>query len=88
MEYKKIVRQNYNIHIINTKRFKTISLNIIFSNDFNKSDIPYLNLLIKNLISSTKKYKTSSSLAILGEELYGSSISSSFNIIGNIVLRL
>ena len=46
MEYKKIVRQNYNIHIINTKRFKTISLNIIFSNDFNKSDIPYLNLLL------------------------------------------
>lgn len=84
MEYKKISKQNYNIHIINTKRFKTISLNIIFSNKFNKSDIPYLNLLIKNLISSTKKYKTSSSLAILGEELYGSSISSSFNVIGGI----
>ena len=84
MEYKKIVKQNYNIHIINTKRFKTISLNITFSNKFNKLDIPYLNLLVKNLISSTKKYKTSSSLAILGEELYGSSISSSFNIIGNV----
>ena len=84
MEYKKIVKQNYNLHIINTQRFKTISLNIIFSNKFNKFDIPYLNLLIKNLISSTKKYKTSSSLAILGEELYGSSISTSFNIIGNI----
>ena len=84
MEYKKIVKQNYNIHIINTKRFKTVSLSITFSNKYNKSDIPYLNLLIKNLISSTKKYKTSSSLAILGEELYGSSISTSFNLIGNI----
>ena len=84
MEYKKIVKQNYNIHIINTKRFKTISLNITFSNKFNKSDIPYLSLLIKNLISSTKKYKTSASLAVLGEELYGSSISSSFNVTGNI----
>ena len=84
MEYKKIIKQNYNIHIINTKRFKTVSLNVTFSNKFNKLDIPYLNLLAKNLISSTKKYKTSSELAILGEELYGSSISTSFNIIGNI----
>ena len=84
MEYKKIVKENYNIHIINTDRFKTISLSVTFSNKFNKDDMPYLNLLTKNLISSTKKYKTSSSLAILGEELYGSSVSASFGINGNI----
>ncbi len=84
MEYKKIVKDKYNIHIINTDRFKTILLSVIFSNEFNKKDIPYLNLLTKNLISSTKKYKTSSSLAILGEELYGSSISASSSINGNI----
>ncbi len=84
MEYKRIVNDKYNIHIINTDRFKTVSLNVIFSNKFNKLDIPYLNLLIKNMISSTKKYKTSSSLAILGEELYGSSISASFNVVGSI----
>ena len=68
MEYKKIVKDKYNIHIINTDRFKTVLLSIIFSNKFNKNYIPYLNILTKNLISSTKKYKTSSSLAILGEE--------------------
>lgn len=84
MEYKKIVKEKYNIHIINTDRFKTISLSVIFSSKFNKRDMPYLNLLTKNLISSTKKYKTSSSLAILGEELYGSSVSASFGINGNI----
>lgn len=84
MEYKKIVKDKYNIHIINTDRFKTILLSVIFSNEFNKKDIPYLNLLTKNLISSTKKYKTSSSLAILGEELYGSSVSASSSINGNV----
>ena len=84
MEYKKIIKEKYNVHIINTDRFKTILLNVVFSNKFNKSDMPYLNLLTKNLISSTKKYKTSSSLAILGEELYGSSVSASFGINGNI----
>ncbi len=84
MEYKKIVKEKYNVHIINTNRFKTVSLSVIFSNEFNKNDMPYLNLLTKNLISSTKKYKTSSSLAILGEELYGSSVSASFGVNGNI----
>lgn len=84
MEYKKILKEKYNIHIINTDRFKTVTLSIIFSNEFNKNDIPYLSLLTKNLISSTNKYKTSSALAILGEELYGSSVSASFGVNGNI----
>lgn len=84
MEYNKITKNNYNIHLISTNRFKTISVDIAFSNSFNKNDLPYFSLLIKMLTSSTKKYNTSQSLAIIGEELYGAEIFSSFNINGNI----
>lgn len=84
MEYKKIIKNNYTFHLIKTDRFKTIGIDVHFSNKFNKKDVAYFNLLSKMLVTSTKKYKNIKDLAIYGEELYGAEVSTAFNTSGNI----
>ena len=83
MEYKKIENQNYTLHLMNTNRFKMMNVVLFFTKKFEKTDILYGNLLTKNMVYSSKKYNTKNKIAIIGEELYGARISSSFNIIGN-----
>ena len=83
MEYKKIQKENYMLHLINTNRFKMMSVVIFFSKKFEKRDITYGHLLSKNLVYSSKKYNTKSKIVTMGEELYGARVSSSFNIVGN-----
>ncbi len=83
MEYKKIQKENYTLHLINTNRFKLMNVVVFFTKKFEKKDILYGNLLTKNLVYTSKKYNTKSKIAVVGEELYGARVSSSFNIIGN-----
>ena len=83
MEYKKILKDNYTLHLINTNRFKLMNIVVFFTKKFEKKDILYGNLLSKNLVYTSKKYNTKSKIATIGEELYGARISSSFNIIGD-----
>ena len=82
MEYKKIVENNYTLHLINTDRFKSMSIVVFLTKKFNKDDIPYGNLLCKNMVYTSKKYNTKNKMAIIGEELYGASVSASFGISG------
>lgn len=84
MNYKKINNEHYNLHLIKNNRFKTINVDVYFSSLFNKNDIPYINLLIKILTYSTKKYNTKSELAIKSENLYNAVISSKYITIGNL----
>ena len=58
MEYKKIEYDNYTFHLINTNRFKSMSVVLFYSKKFNKDDIAYGNLLSRNLVYSSKKYNT------------------------------
>ncbi len=83
MEYKKINKNNITVHYINTDRFKTISVVVFLTKKFNKDDIKYGSLLVNNLVYSSKKYNTKNKMAIRGEELFGSRVSSSFGITGN-----
>ena len=80
MEYKKIQKENYTLHLINTNRFKLMNVVVFFTKKFEKKDILYGNLLTKNLVYTSKKYNTKSKIAVVGEELYGARVSSSFNI--------
>ena len=82
MEYKKIENNEYNIHIINSNRFKTMCIELVLTKEFNEKDIAYSNLLTGNMVYSTKKYNTKNKIAIAGEELYGARVSSWYSISG------
>lgn len=83
MEYKKINKDNYTLHLINTDRFKSISLVLFFTKKFERMDMAYNRLLSKNLTYTSKKYNTKNKIAIKGEELYGARVSTSSSVMGN-----
>lgn len=83
MEYKKIIKDNYTLHLINNNRFKLMSIVVFLTKKYEENDIASGALLTKNIVYSTKKYNTKNKIAIRGEELYGAKISSSFTSTGN-----
>lgn len=83
MNYKKIKKNNYNLHLINNKRFKTINVDLCFTQKFKKENTAYMNLLVKLLAYTTKKYNTKNKLSIKCEDLYSTSITTRYAVIGN-----
>ena len=83
MEYKKIKRDGYTLHLVNTNRFKSINIVIFLTKIFNKNDIPYGRLLTQNLCYTSKKYNTKSKVATKVEDLYGIKCSASFGMTGS-----
>ncbi len=83
MNYKKIKNGAYNIHLINTDKFKTISVRINFKRKTNKEEITKRNLLTRVLLESNEFYKTSRLIEIETEKLYGLMLRSSSTISGN-----
>ena len=84
MNYKKLIRDNYTIHIVDTDRFKSVDLIIYFTRKFNKNNIPFYSSLIQNMVYTSKKYDTKNKIAIKGEELYGAYLGTSFDVIGDL----
>lgn len=76
MKYQKIVKDNYNLHIINTDKFKTINVRINFKRKINKEEITIRNLLNDLLINTSKKYPTSRDIEIETEDLYNVGVGS------------
>lgn len=83
MDYKKITNKNYNLHIINTDKFKTINVMVNFKRKIKKDEITIRNLLNDLLINTSKKYKTSRDIEIETEELYDLGVSSNPHKSGN-----
>ncbi|MFV0249906.1 MAG: EF-P 5-aminopentanol modification-associated protein YfmF [Bacilli bacterium] len=70
MNYKKIDKQYYNLHMIQTDAFKTINVSINFKRKINKEEISFRNFLGNILVNSSFNYKTKKELEIQTEELY------------------
>ena len=70
MKYRKIKTQAYNLHVIKTNKFKTITVEVCFKSKLNKEEITYRNLLINTLCEACNKYKTKREMSIATEELY------------------
>ena len=70
MKYHKIKTQAYNMHIIKTKKFKTITVEVCFKTKLDKIGITYRNLLINTLCEACNKYKTKREMSIATEDLY------------------
>jgi len=73
---KKTFQMNgYQLHLIQTKKFKNISLSLRLQNTLKKETSTLRALLTFVLIGSTKKYPTTKDIATYLDEMYGASLS-------------
>lgn len=70
MEYTKLEKEHYNLHIIQTDRFKTINVKVNFKRKLVKEEITKRNMLVNALFESTANYPTKRLLEIKSEDLY------------------
>ena len=70
MKYKKIEASNYNLHLIETDKFKTVTVKVNFKRELLKEEITKRNLLVNVLLEGTKNYPSRRLLEIKTEELY------------------
>ena len=72
----------YRLHMIKTKKFKTVSVKVIFSTTVKKEEITIRNFLADILTYSTSKYKTHKEMTIALQDLYAMNIFSNCYRIG------
>ena len=88
MKYNKISLPAYNIHIIETDKFKTVTVKVNFKRKLKKEDITYRNMLVNILCESTSDYPTKRLMEVATEDLYDLSfqgsnyISGSYSVMG------
>lgn len=83
MDYKKYQNAAYNLHVMKTDKFKTITVKINFKRKLKKEEIIERNLLGDILLESSEKYPTSKDIAIETEELYDLRLGHYIRISGN-----
>ena len=71
LKYRKYNMGSYNLHFIESNRFKTITMRINFKRKIEKYDITFRNFLKSILLESNKKYPTRRILEQKCEDLYG-----------------
>ena len=76
MNYKCIDLKYGKLHLIQTKKFRSINIKILLKEEIKKEDITKRNFLTDYLILTTKKYKTKKELALKIQELYSLYVSS------------
>ena len=83
MDYTCYNMNAYNLHIINTDKFKTITVDVIFRRKISKDEITIRNLIKELMVNSSCSYPTERSLIIQTEKLYDLKLLSSTYRIGN-----
>ena len=58
MNFETIDMGGYNLHLIKTKKFKTITIDVDFYREIKKEEITKRNLLKMILLDSSREYKT------------------------------
>lgn len=88
MKYKKISSYSYNLHIIKTDKFKTVTVKVNFKRKVEKAEITKRNMIINMLCDSTENFETKRLMAIETENLYDlyyrgmNYISGKYNVMG------
>lgn len=77
MKYTKHNRGNYNLHIIETDRFKTVQIFVNFKRELRKEEITIRNFLTDLLVTTSKKYPTRRELVMETENLYNIEVNGS-----------
>lgn len=83
MNYEMIDMGAYNLHIIKTKKFKTITVEVNFREKMSKDSITIRNLLKSVLLSTNKNFQNERELIKETENLYDLKLISSNTRIGN-----
>jgi len=83
LKYIKKEYAAYNVHIIKTNKFKTITIDVNFLRKIKKEEITIRNFLSEMLLQSSKNYPTKRLLALKSMELYNSNVRSSNSRVGN-----
>ncbi|MDD3341635.1 MAG: pitrilysin family protein [Bacilli bacterium] len=71
MRYKKFELGSYNLHVIHTDKFKTITVKMNFRRDVKKEEVTIRNILADVMVKSTEKYHSERLMNQIAEELYG-----------------
>ena len=88
MKYNKISLPTYNIHVVETKKFKTVTVKVNIKGLLEKEEIAYRNVLINVLCESTADYPTKRLMEMATEDLYDLSyqgsnyISGKYSVVG------
>lgn len=85
MKYTKKDLGSFGLHLINTDKFKTITVKVIFHTPIQKKEITKRALLTDVLLQSTEKYNSKRNLTIKAEDLYSAEIGTSNQRIGNYI---
>lgn len=85
MQYTKKNLGSYNLHLIKTKKFKTITIKIMFSDQIKKEEITIRNVLTDLLLQSTKNYPSRRDMIIESENLYAADIFNNTRRFGNYI---
>lgn len=83
MNYEVVNMGAYNLHLINTNKFKTITVEVDFRRVIKKDEITKRILLKDVLLNSTKRYSTERDLIIASENLYDLKLVASSARMGN-----
>ena len=83
MNYELINMGAYNLHLVKTNRFKTITVEVDFRREIRKEDITKRAVLKEVLLNSNKNYRTERELIIESEKLYDLKLVASSARMGN-----
>ncbi len=84
---EKVIDLKYgHLHLIKTKKFRSINIKVLLKDEVKREDITKRNFLTDYLVLSTKKYKTRKSLALKIQDLYSLYVSSFNARIGNYLI--
>ena len=70
MDYEKFEKDNYNVYLIKTKKFKTVYISAVFRRENDVYDEIYSSLLTRVLPLATKKYHDLDELCKAGARIY------------------
>lgn len=85
MKYTNKDMGSYNIHLIKTDKYKTITVRVMFKRKIKKEEITIRKVLASLLVQSTKKYNSKRKMTIEAHDLYSARLSVDNSRLGNYI---
>ena len=86
MKYTSKDLGSFGLHLINSDKFKTITIKVLFHTPIKKEEITKRSVLADILLQSSKEYDSKRKLTVEAEELYAADIATSNQRLGNYVV--